>query len=259
VLLLGDKRDGGLYTQEEMEIARAGCERLIDTKASAALARRLMILQRQHVAQTQMLDRRARRVLHDDVLPRLHAVLLTFSDAPPEALAQLADAHREISNLLREMPGATTPAVTHLGFVEALRQAAQDDHPGAFDTVKLDIEAQAESLARALPPLVAETLFYAAREAVRNAAKHARRGENAPLQLAITLRARNGLELTVEDDGVGIENAAHSAEEQGGSGRGLALHGAMLAILGGTLELAPRTGGGTRVILRLPGEVVAPL
>ena len=72
VLLLGDKRDGGLYTQEEIEIARASGERLIDTQASAEMARRLMALQRQRLADSQVLDRRARRVLHDDVLPRLH-------------------------------------------------------------------------------------------------------------------------------------------------------------------------------------------
>ena len=41
---VGDKRDGGLYTQEEIEIARATGERLIDTRASAEMARRLMAL-----------------------------------------------------------------------------------------------------------------------------------------------------------------------------------------------------------------------
>jgi signal transduction histidine kinase len=252
VLLLGDKRDGGLYTQEEMEIARAGCERLIDTQASAALARRLMALQRQHVAQTQMLDRRARRVLHDDVLPRLHAVLLTFADAPPEALAQLSDAHREISNLLREMPGATTPAVARLGVVEALRQSVADEHPGAFDAVDFIIEPDAERAARQLPPLSAETLFFAAREVLRNAAKHARWGEDdTPLHVRVELRINDALELSIEDNGIGPAATA-MPEARGGSGQGLALHGAMLAILGGTLELVPGSESGTRVILKLP-------
>ena len=63
VLLLGEKLDGGLYAQEEIEIARATGERLIDTQASAQLAQRLMHLQRQRLAESQVLDRRARRVL----------------------------------------------------------------------------------------------------------------------------------------------------------------------------------------------------
>ena len=56
VLTLGEKSDGGVYSQEEIEIARASGERLIDTRASAELARRLMALQRQRVAETQLLD-----------------------------------------------------------------------------------------------------------------------------------------------------------------------------------------------------------
>ena len=79
-LLLGEKRDGGLYTLEEIEIARASGERLIDTQASAELARRLMALQRQRLAQTQVLDRQTRRVLHDDILPSLHTAMLMLSD-----------------------------------------------------------------------------------------------------------------------------------------------------------------------------------
>ena len=50
-LLLGEKRSGSLYTQEEIELARAVGERLIDSQASAEMARRLMALQRQHLAQ----------------------------------------------------------------------------------------------------------------------------------------------------------------------------------------------------------------
>ena len=78
-LLLGEKRDGGLYTQEEIEIGRAAGERLIDSEASAELARRLITLQRQRLAESQILDRRTRRVLHDDVLPKIHTALLQLS------------------------------------------------------------------------------------------------------------------------------------------------------------------------------------
>ena len=78
VLLLGEKRDGGLYSQEEIEIARASGERIIDTKASAEMAQRLMALQRRRLAESQVLDRRARRVLHDDVLPLLHTAMLAL-------------------------------------------------------------------------------------------------------------------------------------------------------------------------------------
>ena len=69
VLLLGEKNDGGLYAQEEIEIARATGERLIDMRASAETARRLLTLQRQRLAESQVMDRQTRRVLHDDIPP----------------------------------------------------------------------------------------------------------------------------------------------------------------------------------------------
>jgi hypothetical protein len=58
-LVLGEKVSG-LYTQEEIDIARAGGERLLDSLASAELARRLVVLQRQRLAESQVLDRRTR-------------------------------------------------------------------------------------------------------------------------------------------------------------------------------------------------------
>jgi hypothetical protein len=91
VLLLGEKGDEGLYTQEEIEIARATGERLIDTQASAEMARRLTALQRQRLAESQVLDRRTRRALHDDVLPRLHTAMLMLSAEEPRTTQRVPD------------------------------------------------------------------------------------------------------------------------------------------------------------------------
>jgi signal transduction histidine kinase len=253
VLLLGEKRDGGLYSQEEIEIARASGERLIDTEASAALAGRLMALQRRHLAESGVLDRRARRTLHDDILPLLHTAMLTLSAPDPahqaEGLALLAAAHRGISDLLREMPTGTAPAVARLGLVDALRASVAEEWPGAFDGVTWAIAPAAAEAAAGLPPLTAEVLFYAAREAVRNAARYARPADSPrPLHLHVALTCAAGLELTIDDDGVGLTGAPSQ-----GSGQGLALHSTLLAIVGGTLATAPAPSGGTRVTLHLPG------
>ncbi|HXV41498.1 MAG TPA: hypothetical protein VEC96_00415, partial [Anaerolineae bacterium] len=185
LLLLGEKRDGGLYTQEEMEIARASGERLIDTQASVELARRLMALQRQRLTQTQILDRQTRRVLHDDILPSLHTamLMLTADRRPPTAdnlqpptsnlqspISLLTDIHHQISDLLHEMPAVVASEVSRLGLVAALRRAVDDELGWAFDEVVWRVEPEAEEKARAIPALTAEVLFYAARDAIRNAA-----------------------------------------------------------------------------------------
>jgi len=251
VLLLGEKEDGGLYTQEEIEIARASGERLIDTQASAELARRLMSLQRQRLAESQLLDRRARRVIHDDVLPTLHAAMLSLSDfgslpKTSEVLNTLTDAHHQLSNLLREMPNAAAPEVARLGLVGALRQAVNEELNGAFDGVTWEIDAEAESKLRDLPPLTAEVIFYAAREAVRNAAHHGRADSTRLLHLQIKLENST---LTIEDNGVGLE-ASQGVNR--GSGQGLALHSTMMAVAGGALAVESAAGQFTRVSLTLP-------
>ncbi|MCI0477477.1 MAG: ATP-binding protein, partial [Anaerolineales bacterium] len=107
-------------------------------------------------------------------------------------------------------------------------------------------------VARALPALTAETLFYAAREVIRNAARYGR-GDTAEraLNLWIAVRSTCPVSIVIEDDGIGLHKT--KLIEQG-SGQGLALHSAMLAVVGGTLAIESRAEGGTRVVLTLPNE-----
>jgi len=279
VLLLGEKRDGGLYTQEEIEIARATGERLIDTQASAELARRLMALQRRRLAESQVLDRQARRVLHDDVLPRLHAAMLMLGNADrspaapderaslesqavepaapatqyAEAVALLGDIHRQIANLLHAMPAMTAPEVARLGLIGALRQTVASELGSDFDAVAWRIEPEAEHAAQTIPALAAEVLYYAAREALRNAARYGRAGDPArSLHLTVSGLWRGGLVIVVEDDGVGLGTARVSSE---GSGQGLGLHSTMMAVIGGTLTAESVDGAHTRISLALPPAI----
>ena len=284
VLLLGDKHDGGLYTQEEIEIARATGERLIDTRASAEMARRLMTLQRQRLAESQVVDRRTRRVLHDDVLPRLHTAMLLLQSTgmderrktkdedsdqcadqlssaddqlsssvlrpSSEAISLLADVHRQIANLLHAMPATAAPELARLGLIDALRQSIDGEFSSAFDGVSWQVEPAAAEAARSVPALSAEVFFYAAREAVRNAARYGRNGEAArALHLKVAVAWRDGLEMAIEDDGVGLGAVTIAAQ---GSGHGLGLHGTLMSVVGGTLTAESEPGVFTRISLALP-------
>lgn len=268
MLLLGEKRERALYTQEEIEIARATGERLIDTQASAEMARRLMNLQRQRLAESQVLDRRTRRMLHDDVLPLLHTAMLLLGSAGSsaaesepgsaaartaapysEAVELLTEVHQQIANLLHALPPTAAAEVTRLGLIGALRQAIEHELGSNFDSVIWQIAPQAEQSARTISTLAAEVVFYAAREAIRNAARYGRNGSNRALHLVVGVRWCEGLHLTIEDDGVGINPARPSA---GGSGQGLALHSTMMAVIGGTLTVESTPGAFTRVLLVLP-------
>ena len=260
LLLLGEKSDGGFFSQEEIEIARASGERLVDIQASTEMARRLMALQRQRLAEGQVLDRRGRRMLHDEVLPRLHTALLALSRLAPEnqtagqseAIDLLVEVHHQISDLLRQIPAATAPELARLGLAGALQQVLENELKDAFDGVTWQVSPAAAECLPGLPALSAEVIFYAAREAMRNAALHARPiSSNTPLHLAVTLDWPDGLRLTIQDDGVGL--GSNSLPPRSGSGQGLALHSTLMAVIGGSLALESTPGEYTRVVLSLPG------
>jgi signal transduction histidine kinase len=251
VLLLDEKLDGGLYSQEEIEIARSACERLLDLQATAELARRLLALQRQRLAESQVVDRRARRILHDDILPQLHAAMLQLnSDANPgaqESVSTLGEVHQQISNLLRDIIPAA-PELGRLGLVGTLRKLVDGEFQGAFDTVAWRSAPEAEQKADHLPAIQVEVLFHAAREAIRNAARHARLpGSSRPLALEVSLQWKDGLEILVKDNGAGMPSNGEP-----GSGHGLALHSAMLAVIGGSLSVENVADSSTCLRIFLP-------
>jgi len=291
VLLLGPRRGGGLYAQEEIEIARASGERLLDAQAGTAMAGRLMNLQRRRLAESQIIDRRARRVLHDDILPQLHTAMLQLSVSSEEkvqqGVQQLGEVHRAIAEVLREMPLSTTPEWRRRGLAHSLREMAEHEFGAAFDSIEWSIEDRAHERARALPPLTGETLFYAAREAIRNAARYARASspshpspgttqpagtstcstqsegstENSgsgerPLRLRVAISGAQGLLIEIEDDGIGLPSSglapSMGGESNGGSGSGLALHSTLLAVVGGSLSIESEPGRFTRVSIALP-------
>lgn len=257
VLLLGEKANGSLYTQEEIEIARASAERLIDTRASAEIARRLMELQRQRLAETNIVDHRTRRMLHDDILPRIHEAMLTLSalnGQANEAIQVLGSAHREISNLLQEMPIRVAPEIARDGLLESLRRMLSKEFPKSFDAVAWEVAPNAEETLRTLPALTSEVIYYAAREAIRNAAKHGRGdGLAHPFRLVIAVRCEDGARITITDNGVGAAatRADKNTNRAEGGGNGLALHSTMMAVIGGTLTLDSVVGQGTLVELSI--------
>jgi glucose-6-phosphate-specific signal transduction histidine kinase len=65
--------------------------------------------------------------------------------------------------------------------------------------------------------------------------------------MAIAVAWRGGLEITVEDDGVGPPVGS-----QTDAGHGVAIHSTLMAVIGGAWATEGSPGKGTRVILALP-------
>jgi signal transduction histidine kinase len=67
------------------------------------------------------------------------------------------------------------------------------------------------------------------------------------LKLDVAIQNGSGLTIVIGDDGVGC--AANRADGEAGSG--LAFHSTMLAVVGGTLSVQDRSGGGTQVVIAI--------
>jgi len=254
-LYLGEKRSGGPYSEEEIELAQAGAERLLDLLAGSEMARVSLDLLRQRLVEARLIEGQGRRVLHDEVLPELHTAMLYLSGGDGDAntaesrdaVAILGAAHRRISDLLRASSPDVPARLARDGLAAALRGILEADFAAEFASITVEVEPEAEAKARLLAPFAAEAVYFAAREVLRNAARYGRGGE-PERKLALDLRlARQGegLALTIRDDGVGP--GGHSAE--GRTGSGLRIHSAMLAAVGGSLEVGQAPAGGTQALL----------
>jgi signal transduction histidine kinase len=268
-LILGPKLDGNEYNVQELQVASACAERILDALAGEQLARVAVSLLRQRIAQVQVMSAQHKRILHDEVLPQIHLALLKVESLrsagrdsrPPdqdaslttpqldEATAALTQAHRRVSALVREMSNAVPTRLESEGLAAALQSALDHDFRDSFDRVEWHVDPAAAERARQLPLFASEVIFFAAQEAIRNAAKHGRGGDaQRKLHLDVALQNGSGLQVIIGDDGVGRPIDPVDGE----AGSGLRFHSAMLAVIGGTLSVEDRSGGGTQVTIETP-------
>jgi signal transduction histidine kinase len=180
------------------------------------------------------------------------------SEASPlnEAIDMISDAHRRLAALMR----ATAPSAPHRlerdGLMQAIHAMLEQDFQNAFDEVDWYVSDEtAAYIDEVTPPAIAELIFAAVQEALRNAARHAR-GSDVHRRLRLLLKAlwnpdNRSLEIIVADDGVGITSASSSTT---GTGGGLLTHSALLAIAGGNLTIKSAPDEGVSVRILLPAE-----
>ena len=249
LLTLGPRLDGLSYTSSDLEIARACGLRILDAVGEFATAQAVASLARRRGLEAELTAALPRRVLHDDVLPRLHLAMLRLeaqrarlrsqpalsqpvaagaaapvagAEAAPEGSANLGDelgavvvelgrAHRDLAALMRAAPMASARRLEH-GFTGALRGALDGEFRGVFDEIEWDTPDDAVAAADALPPVVADLLLSATLEAVRNAGRHAR-GDDLHRQLRLRVRLMADAQTVtaqVSDNGVGLASPANS-------------------------------------------------
>lgn len=204
-----------------------------------------------------LVDERLRigRDLHDGIIQSLYAVALSLEDVaermtetPAEAAARVDRAIDRLNSTIGEVRtfimglGAEDAAISLgarlAGLTDELLLASRTGM--ALD---LDI-ADAADLDEAVSTDVATQVLQIAREALSNALRHS---HGTRTRLSIRVNQGEAI-LSIEDDGTGFDPDA----TRGAGHFGLANLRDRSASIGGSLEIDSRSGGGTRIIVRLP-------
>ena len=193
---------------------------------------------------------RLARDLHDAVTQKLFGVVLAAESGTAllardinQAGAQLAlvrDLAREAMEELRSVIVHLRPAALESqGLAVALGKHVDVLRRSHGRAIALEIEGDA-----AVPAAVEGDVFRIAQEALHNALRHA----GAAAEIAVHLHCgRNGVRLTVTDDGAGFDTAAVRSRSLG-----LTTMAERARSAGATLTIESAPGAGTTVALEVP-------
>ena len=216
-------------------------------------AKRELELARQRDAELAVLRERERlaRDLHDNLghslvtlTVQLEAAQRLFATDSVRAMALLTEMQKltraSMEDLRRSLANLRARGLGDRSLAQALQTLC--DKAGQESAVK--IECRLADGADRLPPLVAETLWRVAQEALTNVQKHA---QASHVQVNLTLQPKAVL-LHVSDDGNGLPSDVE--EKPGHYGvRGMRER---VEGLGGTFTLAPNGSRGTVIEARVP-------
>src|SRR5262249_21524435 len=90
VLVFGPRADGAGYASTGLEVARACGQRILDAVGEFAAAQAIASLARRRGLEAELSAALPRRVLHDEVLPRLHLAMLRLEKLKSHAAAPTA-------------------------------------------------------------------------------------------------------------------------------------------------------------------------
>src|SRR5205085_3376450 len=76
MLYLGPRQDGGAFTDEDMDLAHACGQRILDTLRDHEAMQAVASLLRRRIVDVKLVGAQQRRILHDDILPQMHLALL---------------------------------------------------------------------------------------------------------------------------------------------------------------------------------------
>lgn len=187
--------------------------------------------------------------LHDGLIQQLVGARLYLSDCCEqrqrsggcngvrEGCAALTEA---IIEGRRIVEGLRPAVFDDLGLTVAIVDVAQSSARAAAWNLSLDVE----TLSTEPDKTIGVTLFRVAQEALNNIRKHA----NAT-QVLLSIQNGNGIDLIIQDDGVGFEQSTLNGDSRG---LGITTMKERTALIHGVCEIDSKPGQGTRVHVWVP-------
>lgn len=196
--------------------------------------------------------RRISRDLHDDINQRLALLSIDvemleqqLSNAPVgtvRTVRTVQDRIVELSESVRRLAYQFHPSILDdLGISIALRRLVDDFQ------ARTGLQAQfiCKDIPKRIEKDIVTCLYRVAQESLANISRHAR-AKSVRVELQ---RVRDGLQLMVNDDGVGFDVNCHDGQR---GSLGLLSMKERVSLVGGTLDIQSRSGEGTRVCAWVP-------
>jgi signal transduction histidine kinase len=246
-LILAPRAPGEPFTPADRRLFADFAHQVSIAAHSVQLTAELLSSRERLVTTREEERRRIRRDLHDGLGPALASLTLKLDAArnllpvDPQStdllLAQLkTQTQAALVDIRRLVYDLRPPALDELGLLSAIRERAmQYDR---FEGLHVSIDGPEHM--PPLPAAVEVAAYRIALEAVTNVVRHA----HAHV-CVITLTIDADLQIEVTDDGCGLPPQVRA-------GVGLTSIRERTAELGGTYLIQARSGGGTRVVARLP-------
>lgn len=244
-LLLGAKRDGGLYSSDDVDLLKVMAD-----QAATALENAHLVREREGLA----------RDLHDCAVQSVYALKLQaeliemlIERDPARAVAIAEEARARAAEVMRTLRGYSAR-------LNEIRSEAEDDFVRKaralirdFEetrSLKIDFEIEGEEELRGMPEVLPH-LFPIIQEGGMNVIKH-----SGASRLAIRLAAASSeIEVSLADDGRGMPPDFGRVAEGDGEHRGLRNITSRVRELGGEFLIESSPGGGTRLTIRIPKAV----
>ncbi len=194
------------------------------------------------------------RDLHDGIIQSLYAVSLSLEDVPEMMITSRSEAEGRVDAAIDSLQSSIREL---RNFIYGLRPETFDgaDLPAGlialaeqfrYNTlIEVDVDVDRE-VSTTIAPEDGTQLLHLAREALSNAARHARAAH-----VAVTFhRESGGATLRVSDDGIGFDPSAGVAEGH----HGLANMRARAEAIGASFQAESALGAGVRIIVVLPSS-----